>query len=607
MVAATYTSDLTDIFLFESTSGVGAYGGGGAGLGAGPDYAIEGTNAVDKQVSASEKGFMYDNGANFTIGADDHFFIWLVLGVYGLADTRDNRGIHVSIGDDTSNFVKFHVNGSDTLPAGGIKPYAIRFDNTALANRRTLVGTPGTTPSQIGGGANVTGTARFANFACDAARIGTGYDILNGTGADPEANFAGVAADDESTSEGVFQTADGGFKLQGKLRIGSASTACEFLDSNTNVFIIDTLDGESLSDFTEILVENASSILTLTNVNFIALGTHNKGRFEALTSAASIPLNNVGFIGFGETVLGTGSVFTGCRWIGADIVTANGATLTGSTISGFEGASDTSPLIWDVATDPNGKLDGMSFTKGTASTHAIEFGTTSLTTMTLTDIDFADYNTLNGQTDSVLHIKRTAGTVDITISGGSGTVSYKSDGATVNIISGAVTVQALASLKDGTPVENARVFLKASDGTGPFPFEDSVTITRSGTTATVAHTAHGMATNDKVTLVGITDKVEDNGTVFQITVTGANSYTYATTNSGSTNYTGTITSTFVALNGLTNASGILSTSRVYPSAQPVVGWTRKSSASPYLQEGVLVGEVSSSTGFSGTAVMLADE
>ena len=66
MTAATYTSDLTDIYLFESTGGVGAYGGGGAGLGAGPDYAMEGINAVDKQITNAEKGFLFDNVSNFT-------------------------------------------------------------------------------------------------------------------------------------------------------------------------------------------------------------------------------------------------------------------------------------------------------------------------------------------------------------------------------------------------------------------------------------------------------------------------------------------------------------------------------------------------------------
>ncbi|MCK5641924.1 MAG: hypothetical protein KAJ19_14065 [Gammaproteobacteria bacterium] len=602
MVAAAYTSDLTDIFLFESTGGVSAYGGGASGLGASPDYAIEGTNAVDKQVSAAEKGFLYDNVTNFSIGADDHFFIWCIVGVPGLVDTRDNRGIVVNIGDSTSAFVKFHVNGGDTIPKGGHNPYAIRFDNTSLANRRTLVGSPSAAPSQIGVGANITGSAKFSNLGGDAARIGTGYDILNGTGADPEADFAGIASDDESTAEGIFQTADGGFKLQGKLRIGSATTACELLDQNTNIFIIDTL--HSLTDFSEILIEHASSIFTLTNVNFIALGTNNPGRLEMLTAAANLAFNNVGFIGWGATVLGSGATMTGCRWVGCDQITAGAATFIDSTFSGYEGTANTSYMIWNDAVDPNGELDGTVFTKGVAATHAIEFGTSSPLTMTLTDVTFSGYNAADGQNDSAIHFKRTTGTVNLTISGGT-TPSYRTDGATINIISGAVTVAVKAQEPDGTAIQNARVILHASDGTGPFPFEETVTITRAGAVATVSHTSHGMATNDKVMINGA-DQPEYNG-VFQITVTGANSYTYTVSGTPATPATGTIDATFVALEGLTDINGDISTTRVYATDQPVVGRARKSSSSPFFKTADIVGTVDNVDGISATAVMISDE
>jgi len=405
--------------------------------------------------------------------------------------------------------------------------------------------------------------------------------------------------------EGVCKTTSGRYNVLGKLRIGYGATECEFLDLNTNVFIVDS--PHSQTDFTEFLIENASSIVTLTNVNFIALGTNNKGRLEALTSAATLTFDNVGFIDFGDTILGTGSSLQNGRWIGCDIITANGADLSGSAVQGYEGTADTSPVIWDVATNPNGLLDNMSFTMGTALTHAIEFGTTSPLTMTLTGINFSGYHASNGNSNSAIHVKRTSGTVNITVNGGSGTASYKSDGATVNIISGAVDVTANAVLKDGTKVENALVYLKASDGTGPFPFEDTVTITRATTTATVAHTGHGLETNDKIIFEGITDKVGDNFVIKQVTVNDANEYEYTTTDSGSTSYTGAIKATFVALSGLTNASGVATLSRIYSANQPVVGWTRKSTSSPFLQEGVLNGEVDSSTGFNGTAVMLTDE
>jgi hypothetical protein len=77
MAIAVYTSDLTDIFLFETTTGVSAFGGGASGLGASPDYSIEGTNAVDKQVSAAEKGFLFTAAGAFAIGINDHFYEWV--------------------------------------------------------------------------------------------------------------------------------------------------------------------------------------------------------------------------------------------------------------------------------------------------------------------------------------------------------------------------------------------------------------------------------------------------------------------------------------------------------------------------------------------------
>ena len=93
MTIATYTSNLVDIFLFEVTTGVSAYGGGGAGLTAAPDFAMEGVNAVDKQVTNADKGLMFDNVSNFSIGPRDHFYVWIIGGTPGLNDTRDNHGI----------------------------------------------------------------------------------------------------------------------------------------------------------------------------------------------------------------------------------------------------------------------------------------------------------------------------------------------------------------------------------------------------------------------------------------------------------------------------------------------------------------------------------
>ena len=186
---------------------------------------------------------------------------------------------------------------------------------------------------------------------------------------------------------------------------------------------------------------------------------------------------------------------------------------------------------------------------------------------------------------------------DVTVSG-AGTVSFPA-GTPVD-----VTVTCIE--QDGTPIENARVHLRASDGTGPFPYQESVTITRATTVATVAHTAHGMAVGDKILIGGAVQ--EDYNDVFTIaTVPTANSYTYTVAGSPTSPATGTIVSTFVALQGLSNASGIVTASRVYVTDQPIAGWSRKSSAAPYFQQGQVIGTVDNLLGLSSIALMLSDE
>lgn len=70
---------------------------------------------------------------------------------------------------------------------------------------------------------------------------------------------------------------------------------------------------------------------------------------------------------------------------------------------------------------------------------------------------------------------------------------------------------------------------------------DVITITRSGSTATVAHTGHGFATGQQVQIAGA-DQAAYNG-IQTLTVTDADHYTYAVTGSPATPATGTITAT----------------------------------------------------------------
>jgi hypothetical protein len=278
--------------------------------------------------------------------------------------------------------------------------------------------------------------------------------------------------------------------------------------------------------------------------------------------------------------------------------------ITGTTVDDSQVASDSSALVWNLATDPDGYLDNMSFIAGSTYTnHAIEFGLSSPLTMTLDGVTFSGYNASDGQVDSALHIKRTSGTVTITCAADP---SYKSDGATVVIVTSSVSVTVTCKTTAGANIENVRVIVMASDGDGPFPYQVTVTsITNSGTTATVAHTAHGMESNDKVLIDGASHW-QNNG-VFAITKIDSGSYSYTMPSDPGSSPTGTIKATFVALEGLTNASGVATASRAYGSNQNVEGWARKSSGSPYYKSASITGTVDTVDGFATTAVMISDE
>lgn len=63
-----------------------------------------------------------------------------------------------------------------------------------------------------------------------------------------------------------------------------------------------------------------------------------------------------------------------------------------------------------------------------------------------------------------------------------------------------------------------------------------VSITNSGTTATVAWTAHGLATGNRVIVLGATVDTDLNGS-YPITVTGADAFTFTTASVGNAAYT----------------------------------------------------------------------
>lgn len=608
MTVSTYTTNLTDLMVGTGDkANATALGGGAAGLNDETDYFIQGTGMISKNAFASaKKGMIYNTGADraATVGTDGAFLMWTTHATPNSLDVIANGGIDMLVGSAATAYKHWYVGGSDTIEFMG---WILAAVNPSETTDEADTGSPTAVEQYVGVLFDLPtgGPTKGAPNALDAIRAGR-CDLIYefGDSTDPDATFDLAVADKGDVTDrlGLIQLVNGSYFLSGLHQYGSATNAVNFTDSNKTLFWRD--HPAVTAPFNTVDIQNASSVISLTSISWKALGTKTRGRWLT-TDNATVTITTCSFIDWNTFVFGTNTTIDTSSFLGCGQITHAGATLNKSSIAGYEGTANTSAMIYNVAGDPNGETDGMSFTKGTAATHAIEMGLTSPLTMTLTDIDFSGYNSSNAQNDSVLHIKRTSGTVNITISGGSGTVSYRTDGATVNIISGAVTVKATATTDTGSPIQNARVLLKAADGTGTFPFEDTVTITRSGTTATVTHTAHAMDTNDYV-LFRDSDQ-EDYNIVAQLKYINANSYSYQVANSPTTPATGTILATFVALYGLTDINGEISTSKVYPTIQPVTGYARKSTSSPYYKQGSLSGDVSTTTGFDKSAVMTSDE
>jgi hypothetical protein len=383
--------------------------------------------------------------------------------------------------------------------------------------------------------------------------------------------------------------------------MGTAATAVDFRDSNRTLFVARTPKvGATFNGFE---VRNAASRVDWTGITIEGLGTTSPGYFEMI-DAADVNMASCNFVNMGTfTFQSTGSA-QACSWRGCGQITAAGADLTSSTVSGYEGTPNTSALVWNVATNPDVLLDGMTFTKGTAATHAIEFGLTSPTSITLRDQTFTGYTGTGSS--AALDIKRTTGTVTITLIGTSEPTVQKPAGTTVEFVTNPVTVTAKAVTTTGTAIQNARVFFYATATTGSLPAADAVTIVNAGTLATVTHTGHGMATNDQAWIQNAS--LAANNGVFDITVNDANEYEYTMGSTPGSSPTGA-DATFVFLKGLTDINGEISMSKSLLADQSAEGWARRASPGtpPLYKQGPIIGTVSASVDTTFTGVLILDE
>lgn len=480
MTAPAYATNLTTFWLQGATT-VTAIGTGGAGLGnPETDFFIQDTECISKSAwTNATKGFIIDAlGTTFTVPTDGAIIFFAKYDAQGSLDTQANGGFQAIWGSSSSAYYHAYIGGKDTLAFNSWLPYVIdpntiTVDNTtgSPSGSERWVGILATLPT-------VSGPTKGNPIAMDAIRYGR-CDIeytLGDTGAGGPATFSGAeaVANADTARWGLLELLDGAYQTQGFHSIGTSGTAVDFRDSNKVLFWRkqenNTTNDAISTGFNRVEIINASTICQWTNIIWSALGTRSKGTF--VHTAGTCDLDVCQFIDWDTFTFLAAANITDCVFSRCDVITGPATVMTGTQILDSTVSADTGALVYNAATDPDGKLDDMTFRMGTASHHAIDFGTnvdSSLTSITLRGIAFNGFGATDDANDSTVRFLATTGTLTLNLidclvdgvspvaSGGSQNFSVDdAAGMTVTVVVQPVTMEVNVQDKALDPVQNVQ-------------------------------------------------------------------------------------------------------------------------------------------------------
>lgn len=590
-MAVTVTANLTDVSLANDNTGGTWVGASGA---FDTEIKYQGTGSWFYQTPKNSSG-----DGNFTptasidlSAADTHLYWWMLCNVAPFLEllntSTTSSGLMVKIESGASDYVTWHIAGSDTW-GGEWKAFVIDVNNTAdtFSVTGTLDLSAVTKISFLTDNSNSGNIRIVDNTAIDAVRFGTGLTLTGTT-----FGLADAAADDELVANkyGILQNIDGNIHCQGRITIGNGATTTTFNSTDEEIVFKDVIVSAGLYKYDFVGSGNTSVVQ-----GFVAKGA-GAATFvvDASDTAADLTLSGstfirAGLIDFASTSDVQSTVFNNC-----DQIVPSTGVFTNNTISNFVG---TTGSVLFPSTDAN--ISGLSIIN---CDNGIEYDSGSdSTSPAFDDITFDD---AGGNYD----VNNTSGAeISISKNNGSNPNSYNPGGDIVNFLGASViTSITVKDADDASLVSDARVLAWVADGVN-FPYQETVTITGSGTTATVTHTTHGLSTNDNVYIEGTTLEENYHG-AYQITVTDANTYTYTTAQTVvTTPASGTITSTFVLLHAATTGTGIVTDTRVIGSDQLFNYRVRKSTTSPLYRQGAGQDTSTSTGGKAITVNLVSDE
>lgn len=490
-MAISVVTDLVDVNLSEAVTNYEVLGNWATAIAASPDTYVQSSNTVGGRVSANT-GWAHTSLASkdFSVEAEElHIFQWLKSISIPQLDTKANGGLAVTISSDAlptltgvspnngpTNSKSWFVGGNEDALSGWVC-YVINPRSTPtltlgspIVSAIQRIGVRGKAVSVVGGGA-----VRPINVTFDATRYGTGL-TYTGDNAGVPGTFANILATAMTPANawGILTLDASIYFGAGKFNFGTTGqTAISSFKSIGQLFVWRNFP-VAVTFYAWRIRGNATYVTTFQIGNYASGLTSDgnvvKGAGDPTTSnfatwTLDVGVNTVcNLYGsqFSELYRGTLQSTTsirGCTFKNFGNITPNGATIDGCT---FQDLRKTAPISatygivvvstpvltnntfincataisWNVAADTNTRLDGSKFISG-GTGHAIELGTNTPASITLTNVIFSGYGA-TGTTNAAIY-NNSGKAITITITGGTIPTYYNGVGAST-IVKSEVTL-----------------------------------------------------------------------------------------------------------------------------------------------------------------------
>lgn len=590
-ITITPTGYLTDVDLCEAVGSWTSLTSGAPSLDT--VQQIQGSGCMATQAKATMSDTYYYPGSWNLTGK--HVYIW--MNVNGLTASSDGYQIYLY---DGTNSGYWYVGGG--LQHQGWNCFVIDPSTTPDSGSSVTVSSITRIGVRFNVLTSVVGTAK--NCFWDAVRVGDGYKITSLDTDTITLEDIYNADSSSSYSYGIVGKKNGVYTIQGKLRFGDDTSGDIVFSDSAQVVVFP--DNSKVSDSfygIEVLANSGGTTKFQlgtksgdSGISGCVLKAIGSKSFSFDVSDGDIDELKI----YGTSFLGGGAISFPAAASGREVISCNFeecGQVVPSSVSmrkcNFINTSDAdSALLWNEDIDI-GECSFISNTNGAG----IEMPSAVGSPYVYDNLQFS------GNTYDVYNSSGSA--IVISKTNGSNPSTY--EGSTVTFVGAAVdTVITVKDLSTGSVISGARVLVWVTNGVN-FPYLASVSIVGSGTTATVTHTAHGLATGDNVIIRGANEDVYNGA--YTITKINDDSYSYQTNETiGISPATGTITATFAFINTNTDGSGVAKDEdRLVNNDQSIEGWVRKGSSSPYYEEGKITGTVSSSSGYALIVLLARDE